>query len=112
LHASDYQWPALGYVLENAWLGNVLLQHLGRREGVNFACPARISEAVASEGSVTMSLQQSDTEQSISSRLLVVADGAQSGLREHLGISAARQDYQQSAVIANVCFQKPHQNVA
>lgn len=112
LRASDYQWPALGYVVENAWLGNVLLQHLRQRKEVNIVCPARIVKVVPGAGSVTMNLRQSDAEQSISSRLLVVADGAQSGLREQLGISAARQDYHQSAVIANVCFQKPHQNVA
>ena len=48
----------------------------------------------------------------IRARLLVAADGAQSPVREQLGIAAVRWEYGQHAVIANITPTLPHENVA
>ncbi|MBT5923323.1 MAG: 2-octaprenyl-6-methoxyphenyl hydroxylase, partial [Cellvibrionales bacterium] len=48
----------------------------------------------------------------ITASLLIVADGAQSGLRDSLGISASVKHYAQRAVIANVQTQLPHNGQA
>jgi 2-octaprenyl-6-methoxyphenol hydroxylase len=45
---------------------------------------------------------------SITASLVVLADGGRSGLPAQLGISQQRQEYRQSAVIANVAFTRPH----
>ena len=44
--------------------------------------------------------------------LVIVADGAQSRLRELLHVETVDHDYGQSAVVANVTPSRPHQNTA
>ncbi len=39
MQASEHDWPALGYVVENAWLGNALVQALHRQERVDLRSP-------------------------------------------------------------------------
>jgi len=48
----------------------------------------------------------------VTASLVVIADGGRSGLREAMGISAHRKDYQQTAIISNVTPSKPHNHVA
>jgi 2-octaprenyl-6-methoxyphenol hydroxylase len=48
----------------------------------------------------------------LTARLLVAADGANSRVRQQLGIDALRWDYGQTAVIANVSPALPHGNTA
>jgi ubiquinone biosynthesis UbiH/UbiF/VisC/COQ6 family hydroxylase len=49
---------------------------------------------------------------SMSARLVVGADGAQSMVRKNAGIEARERDYGQVAVVANFRCEKPHANVA
>ena len=105
MHAADYGWPALGYVIENAWLGNVLIQCLHRRSRVELLSPARVAGAVPDRDGIALQL---DSGEVLRTGLLAVADGAASGLRSALGIDAAQRPYQQSAVIANVAHAGDH----
>lgn len=105
-------WDALGYVIENAWLGRVLLSRLQSAKGLSCISPAKVTAAKPDTDGVTLTIAGKDGEQSIHSRLLVVADGAESGLRNSLGIAAKRRDYHQTGVIANVCFEKAHEGCA
>ncbi len=102
----------LGYVVDNAWLGEVLLQHSTGRAGIQWYSPASVTRTVVDDGAVQVTIEGQDTITTLPSQLLVVADGAQSGLREQLGIGVSSTDYQQTAVIANVCFSKPHRGCA
>ena len=111
LQADDYAWSALGYVVENAWLGNALLQALYRQGRVEILSPARVVAAMP-EGQ-GMRLQLEDTDLStIDTSLLLVADGATSGLREQLGVNVREKPYRQHALIANVAFAQPHSGCA
>lgn len=113
LTATEQGWDALGYVVENAWLGNVLLTALHSAPGVECRSPASVTDVETGSGLARFCLGNSnDKAEYISSRLLAVADGAQSGLRSALGISGKVVDYTQSAVIANVCFENPHGGTA
>ncbi|MEP1471239.1 MAG: 2-octaprenyl-6-methoxyphenyl hydroxylase [Halieaceae bacterium] len=111
LQATDYDWPALGYVVENAWLGNSLIQQLHRQSRVELLCPARVVAATAGASGLDVTVEAGETQQ-INAQLLVVADGAGSGLREALGVSVAEKPYRQQALIANVAFAKPHAGCA
>lgn len=110
--AEEMNWPALGYVIENAWLGSVLLKQVREHAAISFACPASVEAVEPCCGSVLITLKEGTAERKLRAQLLVIADGAQSGLRQQLGIQAQVQDYQQSALVANVCFEKAHQSVA
>ena len=111
LRAQDYAWPALGYVVENAWLGNALIQALYRQGRVEISSPARVI-AAAPEGR-GMRLQLVGTAESvIDTGLLLVADGVSSGLREQLGVAVEEKPYRQHALVANVAFAQPHKGCA
>ena len=57
LHACDYGWPALGYVVENAWLGNALIQALYRQGRVEVRSPARVLRATPGAAGVSLELE-------------------------------------------------------
>jgi 2-octaprenyl-6-methoxyphenol hydroxylase len=111
MKAQDYGWPALGYVVENAWLGNTLIQALYRQNRVEVISPARVVAAHPGSEGVTVSLQGAATD-SIKTDLLLVVDGANSGLREQLGVAVEEKSYRQHALIANVAFAEPHKGCA
>lgn len=112
MEGADMCWPELGYVVENAWLGNVLLSALRQQPNVSFCSPASVGSIVPRQGAVDIHIEQADQQQTLRAQLVVVADGADSGLRKQLGIEASVQDYRQTALIANVCFSQPHQGCA
>lgn len=111
LRAGDYGWSALGYVVENAWLGNALVQALHRQGRVEILSPAKVVSAEPSGRG--MRLQLADTPiATIDTALLLVADGATSGLRQQLGVNVLEKPYRQHALIANVAFAQPHSGCA
>jgi 2-octaprenyl-6-methoxyphenol hydroxylase len=112
LEGADIGWPELGYVIENAWLGNVLLSALRLRKNIKFCSPANVRSISPRQNGVDVCIDVKDDQQLLRAQLVVVADGADSGLRKQLGIEARVQDYRQTALIANVCFSQPHQGCA
>jgi 2-octaprenyl-6-methoxyphenol hydroxylase len=110
LQARDHNWSALGYVVENAWLGNALIQQLHRRERVQICSPAKVVDVAAADAGVTLRLEGEKSE--IKAGLLLVADGASSGLREQLGVAVSEKPYRQHALVANVSFAEPHRGRA
>ncbi|MCB1668107.1 MAG: 2-octaprenyl-6-methoxyphenyl hydroxylase [Pseudomonadales bacterium] len=109
LSASEQGVASLGFVVENQWLGSVLLGAVQQQPRIDMAAPARLVALQAKRDSVSFVL---DTGAEYQTSLLVVADGAQSETRDKLGIRAKTKDYGKSALIANVSLEKPHQNIA
>ncbi|PAU88535.1 2-octaprenyl-6-methoxyphenyl hydroxylase [Pseudomonas sp. WN033] len=103
--------PALGYVVENAWLGEVLLGALDT-DVVEWLAPANATAARAVTGGYQLDLQTADGAQTLETELLVVADGGRSGLLESLGIHRQVRGYGQTAIIANISTSKAHAGVA
>ncbi len=104
--------PALGYVAPARVLGKVLLDGLQRLDHVQVLAPAQLAAFHSDADGVQADIEHQGVSQSCTARLLVAADGAQSAIREQLGIPITRRDYQQTAIIANVTTDKPHQNIA
>lgn len=90
--------PALGYVVENAWIGRCLWQALDDQVVVR-DCPAEVERMHASGAGYRLQLADG---RELDCGLAILADGGRSGLREQLGIEVHRRGYEQSAVIANV----------
>jgi 2-octaprenyl-6-methoxyphenol hydroxylase len=114
---ADVGDAALGYVIPNAWIGNVLLNHIQQLPQVNCIAPAQVKKLQPKQLGATLTVEKLNVEKDdqtfeLDCQLAVVADGAQSSLRKSLGIDVAAQDYQQTAIIANVAFDQPHQGVA
>lgn len=117
LHASEHGIDALGYVVENAWLGRVLLQQLMESAAVQCISPASVTDIKTSVDADGQSYQQLTIEHNNSTRLLsarlaVVADGGRSPVGQQLGLETQQSDYQQHAIVANVSAELSHNNVA
>jgi 2-octaprenyl-6-methoxyphenol hydroxylase len=109
LEARECDWPALGYVIENAWLGNILIQCLHQQGRVELISPATVTAASSSASGMALELASGER---LQAKLLVVADGAQSGLRQALGIDTDSRSYDQHAVISNIGHALPHSGCA
>lgn len=104
---------ALGYVVENHHLGVVLSEALTQSAAIDYLCPARISALLPTAQGYTMQILAKDEKASeIQADLVVLADGGKSSLSQNLGITSAVTRYEQSAIIANVAFEEPHEGVA
>lgn len=112
LHAAAMQVPALGYVVIARELGRVLRQELAGAGNIDFICPATVEKVAIQADRAMVQLRQGKESKLISGRLLVAADGAQSRVRELLGIPAVIKDYGQTAIVTNVTPQKPHRHTA
>ena len=102
IDASEQKVEALGYVVINRVLGEVLQSSLTSVDGLDLLCPARICEVVSSDEVVTTTIEERGERRTLTCKLLVAADGANSSVRDMIGISASRVDYEQVAVIGNV----------
>jgi 2-polyprenyl-6-methoxyphenol 4-hydroxylase len=109
LRAEEQNLPALGYVVENQWLGSVLMEALQGSDNIEIIAPATVEEVSPAQGGMELCLS---TGLDITTKLLVIADGAQSNTREKLGIDATTNDYGQVAVVANVSLSQSHNNIA
>ena len=115
LNAEDEHVPALGYVVENHWLGRVLLNHIQTHpnaEQLHYCCPAEVISVVPDEQGMQLVIQTKGETLQVSADLVVMADGGRSDLREKLGISYQQVVYQQHAVVANISPDRPHQDIA
>ncbi|MFF7707431.1 2-octaprenyl-6-methoxyphenyl hydroxylase [Pseudomonas sp. NPDC007930] len=104
LSAAEEGVPALGYVVENAWLGQCLWQALDR-EVITWRCPAQVERLSAAGAGYQLQL---DDGSQASCALAVLADGGRSQLRDQLGIAVNHRPYGQTALIANVSFSDDH----
>ena len=115
---------ALGYVVPNLWLGKVLWQAVRAASCVEVIAPVNITsihfpqpDYALLQGQRLASSAVTNTEIpaqkiAIRARLVILADGGRSGLKQQLGIADQQQDYAQSAIITNVRLSKSHQGWA
>ena len=108
LSAMEEGVPALGYVVENAWLGQCLWQALDQ-EVISWRCPAEVSHLQPLEEGYRLTLGD---ETQLDCDLAILADGGRSGLREQLGIGVRKRPYHQSALIANITPSEAHHGMA
>ena len=112
IDASEQNVDALGYVVINRVLGQVLQSSLARVDGLDLICPASICEVTASDEEGATTIEERDGRRTLTCQLLVAADGANSAVRDMIGISASRVDYEQWAVVGNVLPEKAPDNRA
>ncbi|PAV25372.1 2-octaprenyl-6-methoxyphenyl hydroxylase [Tamilnaduibacter salinus] len=112
LSAAEHGQPALGYVVDNRWLGLSLMGALLEQPSVTWRAPARVIDVAPLAEGVRVHLSEDDAETALTAQCLVVADGGRSGLRETLGFQPRHHDYGENALIANVTTEQPHGGMA
>jgi len=108
LTPQEYQVPHLGYVVELADSGKLLLDKLSQTS-VTWFRPNSITQLTQQQTEVTVTLR--DGEQ-LTAPLIVAADGGLSTVRQLLKLSNEQTSFEQSAIIANVSTSQAHQGVA
>jgi 2-polyprenyl-6-methoxyphenol 4-hydroxylase len=111
LQAQEAGVEALGYVVENSWLGSVLMQQLAQTD-IELIGDAKIQTIQPKADAMQLTATLENQEVEINTRLLVVADGADSASAKLLGIQTQKKDYGHSAIIANLSLEAAHQAVA
>ena len=113
IDAEEQGVEALGYVVINRVLGDVLQQALAAEPNVDVICPARIvGIELGADQAVAVVEDDNGESMELSCELLVAADGARSSVREMMGISATHDAYGQCAVIGNLLTELPVDNRA
>ncbi|WP_045855913.1 2-octaprenyl-6-methoxyphenyl hydroxylase [Teredinibacter purpureus] len=113
---------ALGYVVENRWLGEQLAQAVLAAPNIALVAPANVQRIrpLATGAAIHYTVEPDECEQApnnttvnaLGVELVIVGDGADSALRKQLGIEADIHDYEQHAIIANLAFEQPHKGQA
>ena len=111
MRAAELSLPALGYVVENRQLGNVLLHAMLHDTAIQTISPATVNRITFTADSAALHLT-AEQDHVLHCKLVVIADGADSALRQQLGIACDTTPYDQHAVIANVLTELPHNGVA
>jgi 2-octaprenyl-6-methoxyphenol hydroxylase len=107
IDADEEGGEALGYVLENRLLGSALWRALHDRPNVTLHSPATVTTVDDSVAALGVQVERGGASTTLRTRLLVVADGARSPLRESLGITARTRPYEQTAIVGNVAVEGP-----
>jgi 2-polyprenylphenol 6-hydroxylase len=104
--AAEVGEPNLGYIVENRVLQAALLDSFvaagGRVEPAQFVGLHVEADSVTVETSAGV----------LSARLVIGADGAQSAVRQAVGLTVDSSDYRQTAIVATVATERPHERTA
>ena len=109
---ADEGLPAIGYVVPARAIGEVLSDAIKGIEGLDIFCPATVTEVKRTAATVEVDISHEGLMTTLSGRLIVAADGADSPLRGQFGIGSVVSDYQQTAIVTNITPQLPHNNIA
>lgn len=112
LLAREQGWSALGWVVENPCLGRSLLAAVRASPRIHVRCPERVARAEVEGGGMRVFFGTDNTGASTFCDLLVIADGADSILREQLAFPTRRKPYAQEALVANLAFEGDHEGCA
>lgn len=107
---ADLGEARLGHIVENRVIQRVLFEHLQQQQpSVTIHCPAALERIDI--GSDTAGIGLSDGT-SITARLVVGADGANSKTRALAGIAVGGWSYEQKGVVTHCATEHPHQATA
>lgn len=112
LSHKEHGVDALGYVIENKALGVVLNSTMESSQSIQLLCPASISAIKPRADGMSLQIESESDSYEVNAALVVLADGGKSPICRQLGIEKSVEQYSQHALIANIAFEKPHNNIA
>lgn len=107
--AEDLAQPNIGHIVENRVIQLALLERVKQLSNVSLFMPNRCQTIAVGETEAWLTLDSGD---SISTKLVVGADGANSWVRTQQDIPLTHWDYGHHAIVANIRTTEPHQGVA
>jgi 2-octaprenyl-6-methoxyphenol hydroxylase len=112
LDSRNEKVEALGYVVETRVIGKALFDALNKQANLSLIAPATLSSFDLTAEQASITIEHAGEIKSLSTKLLVAADGGDSVVRRLSGVKVRERQYEQCAVIANVATDMPHHNQA
>ena len=103
---------ALAYIVEAKILGFALKNACERNELVTIFAPASYKQMENKKERVDIEYELENNRHKISAKLVLAADGIQSGIRQQLGLETIIKSYQRKAIICNITPEFKHNNCA
>lgn len=111
LIAEQEKVESFGQVIENAWLGRVLLIQVRQQPLIELIDGVQVTALTQDAEQVHIEAQRGDELLKLESKLLIAADGRDSFCRQAIGVGVDVHDYDQVAIVTTVQTSKPHEHV-
>ena len=111
LKAEQEKVESFGQVIENAWLGRVLLTEVRKQPLIELIDGVQVTSLKQDADQAHIEAVRGEESLSLQSKLVIAADGRDSFCRKALGIGADEHDYDQVAIVTTVQTSKLHQHV-
>ncbi len=111
LKAEQEKVESFGQVIENAWLGRVLLTEVRKQPLIELINGVQVTSLTQDADQAHIEAVRGEEILSLQSKLVIAADGRDSFCRKALGIGADEHDYDQVAIVTTVQTSKPHNHV-
>ncbi|KXZ68108.1 2-octaprenyl-6-methoxyphenol hydroxylase [Acinetobacter venetianus] len=112
LVAEQEKVESFGQVIENAWLGRVLLTQVRQQPLIELIDGVQVTSLTQDDDAVHIeAMRNGEYIHSLKSKLLIAADGRDSFCRQAIGVGVDEHDYDQVAIVTTVQTSKPHQHV-
>ncbi|MGQ1493651.1 FAD-dependent monooxygenase [Acinetobacter baumannii] len=111
LIAEQEKVESFGQVIENAWLGRVLLTQVHQQPLIELIDGVQVTALTQDAEQVHIEAQRGDEVLKLESKLLIAADGRDSFCRQAIGVGVDVHDYDQVAIVTTVQTSKPHEHV-
>lgn len=112
LVAEQEKVESFGQVIENAWLGRVLLTQVRQQPLIELIDGVQVTALTQDINHVQIeAMRNGEYIHALKSKLVIAADGRDSFCRQAIGIGVDEHDYDQVAIVTTVQTSKPHQQV-
>ncbi|MFK4048381.1 2-octaprenyl-6-methoxyphenyl hydroxylase [Acinetobacter venetianus] len=112
LVAEQEKVESFGQVIENAWLGRVLLTQVRQQSLIELIDGVQVTSLTQDDDAVHIeAMRNGEYIHSLKSKLVIAADGRDSFCRQAIGVGVDEHDYDQVAIVTTVQTSKPHQHV-
>ncbi|QOW52460.1 MULTISPECIES: 2-octaprenyl-6-methoxyphenyl hydroxylase [Acinetobacter] len=111
LQAEQEKVESFGQVIENAWLGRVLLTQVRAEPLIELIDGVKVTSLTQDTDLAYLEAQRGSEVLKLQSKLVIAADGRDSFCRKALGIGVDEHDYDQVAIVTTVQTSKPHNHV-
>ncbi|MCX0340686.1 2-octaprenyl-6-methoxyphenyl hydroxylase [Acinetobacter radioresistens] len=111
LKAEQENVESFGQVIENAWLGRVLLTQVRQQPLIELIDGVQVKALTQDTEQVYIKAEREGQELQLTSKLVIAADGRDSFCRQALGVGVDVHDYDQVAIVTAVQTSKPHRQV-
>lgn len=111
LIAEKEKVESFGQVIENAWLGRILLTQVREHHNIELIDGVQVTDLKQDEQFAYIEAKRGDEVLTIEAPLVIAADGRDSFCRKALGIGFSTHEYDQVAIVTTVQTSKPHAHI-